>query len=396
MNARAQFAQRPTRITGGPFAALAHWLQTDVDQGLIPGAVACVARRGQVELFDWCGMCAHDQARPMQGDALFWIASMTKPVTSAAALLLVEDGRLRLQDPVHAYLPQMAGMRVADGSAPGQPARVIDLLRHTAGFTYGAFGNTVVHQGYVRERVYDFRQTNAQMLDKLAGLPLLHAPGTTFEYGMSTDVLGRLVEVCSGEPLDEFMARRLFEPMGMHDTGFTVPEAQRHRVARPFGHEPFSMAPPLDGTAAWRSGGGGLWSTAADYARFAQMLLDFGELDGRRILSRASVEAMRQPQLPPDVRFGDYTSVLGPVAPTPEMGQSFGLGLSLRVQAQANPLPGSVGDFSWPGVSGALFWCDPAHALVVVVMLQAPSLRLLYRARCRELVYAALAAEEQA
>ncbi|MBI5278277.1 MAG: beta-lactamase family protein [Burkholderiales bacterium] len=396
MNARAQFPAGPTRISAGPFAAVADRLHVDVEQGLIPGAVVYVARCGEVQLFDWCGACAPDEKRPMRGDALFWIASMTKPVTSAAAMLLVEEGRLRLDDPVYAYLPQLRDLRLADGSVPTQPARVVDLLRHTAGFTYGPFGNSPVHQVYERERVYDFRQTNGQMLEKLAGLPLLHAPGTTFEYGMSTDVLGRLIEVCSGEPLEEFLASRLFEPLGMHDTGFAVSQAQHHRVARPFAHEPFTMAPPLDGTMLWRSGGGGLWSTAADYASFAQMLLDFGELNGRRILARSSLEAMRSEQLPPDVRFGDYTSALGPTAPTPDMGQNFGLGLSLRVQACGNPLPGSVGDFGWPGVSGSLFWCDPQHALVVVVMLQAPSLRLLYRARCRELVYAALAEEETA
>ena len=392
MNARAQFAAAPQRVDSGRFAGLAAALGGVVAQGLLPGVVAHVTQAGRTELFDWWGQAEPGHA--MDGDAIFWIASMTKPVTSVAAMLLVEAGALHLQDPVADYLPAFGHLRLADGSAPRQPPRVLDLLRHTAGFTYGAFGSSQVHAGYERERVYDFTQTNAQMADKLARLPLLHEPGTTFEYGMSTDVLGRVIEVCSGEPLDEFMARRIFAPLSMHDTGFAVPPSLLPRVARPFAHVPFGRAPPPHASASGRWGGGGLWSTARDYGRFARMLLQGGELEGTRVLSPRMVARMLRPHLPAGVRFGDYTSVLGPIAPTPEMGQDFGLGLSLRVDADRNPLPGSVGDFSWPGVSGALFWCDPRHALAVVVMLQAPSLRLRCRALCRESVYADLAREQ--
>jgi CubicO group peptidase (beta-lactamase class C family) len=395
MNARSQLgvASSPP-LTVGPFDALAGQLRADVQEGLIPGAVARVERAGRVELFDWCGVTSPQGQAPMRGDSIFWIASMTKPVTSALAMLLVEDGLLNLEQPVAAYLPQMAQLRLQGNVPPRTPPRVVDLLRHTAGFTYGSSGATALHLAYEAAAVYDHGQTNAQMIDKLSALPLMHEPGTTFEYGMSTDVLGRVIEVCSGEPLEELMARRIFQPLGMADTGFTVAPADAHRVARPFGHEPFAMAPPADGSARWRSGGGGLWSTAADYSRFARMLLNFGELDGVRILARSSVGAMRSPQLPAGVLFGDYTGVLGPVAPTPQMGQDFGLGLCVRTGADANPLPGSVGDFSWPGVSGTLFWCDPAHALTVVVMLQSPSLRHRYRALCRQLVYSALVKEQ--
>lgn len=393
MNARAGFDRAPPRVTDGPFAALAASLRADAGEGLIPGAVVRVERAGRLELSDWCGVSSAQERLPMRGDAIFWIGSMTKPVTSVLAMQLVQEGWLRLDDPVAAYLPQMVGLRLADGSVPRTPPSLRDLLRHTAGFTYGGFGASPVHQGYENAGAYDFGQSNAEMADRLACLPLLHEPGTTFEYGMSTDVLGRVLEVCCGEPLDELMAGRIFRPLGMHDTGFAVAPAELHRVARPFGHEPFGMAPPATG-ARWHSGGGGLWSTAADYARFANMLLNFGTLDGVRILARDSAEAMRRPQLPPGVRFGEYTAVLGPGAPMPQLGQDFGLGLCLRTRPQGNPWPGSVGDFSWPGISGALFWCDPVHALTVVVMLQAPSLRLRYRALCRELVYAALAGEQ--
>jgi CubicO group peptidase (beta-lactamase class C family) len=227
------------------------------------------------------------------------------------------------------------------------------------------------------------------MLGKLRRLPLLHPPGSVFEYGMSTDVLGSVVEVCSGESLDDLFASWIFQPLGMDSTGFRVDTESLDRVARPFAHEPFLMAPPVQG-GRWLSGGGGLWSTAPDYHRFAQMLLNDGELEGVRLLQASSVRAMKVQQLPTGVGFGSYIDALGPAAPTPFMGQGFGFGLSIRLEPDLNPLPGSVGDFTWPGASGTNFWCDPQHQLAVIVMMQAPTERLHYRRECRRCVYADL------
>lgn len=369
------------------FKGISERLREDVEGGRIPGAVALVAVQGRIELLESYGVLGEEEGRLMGTDAIFWIASMTKPITTAAALILVEAGRLDLSDPVAAYLPQLKDLQVVGAGSPERQPTILDLMRHTAGFTYGSFGTSPAHLGYERAKVYDFQQTNAEMVDKFARLPLLYQPGTTFEYGMSTDVLGHVVEVCSGQALDEFMFSRLFEPLGMRDSGFCVGAAARQRVARPFGREPFGMAPPVTPVPAWFSGGGGLWSTAPDYYRFAQMLLNFGELNGRRVLKAETVRAMRTNQLPPGTRYGGYTETLGAVAPTPAMGQDFGLGLSIRMADNVNPLPGAVGDFTWPGLSGANFWCDPHNQLIAVVMMQAPSLRLDYRAHSRNLVY---------
>jgi len=371
------------------FRSLAEELRTDSELGLIAGAVAAVSVDGRVELMEAAGWLDPERLHPMHTDAIFWIASMTKPVTSVAALMLLEDGRLHADDPVAAYLPQFAGLRLPDGSAPPRPPTIFDLLTHTAGFTYGAFGASCIHKAYEAERVYDFGQTNAEMADKLARLPLLYAPGTTFEYGMSTDVLGRVIEVCSGMTLGEFLWLHIFEPLGMRSTAFHLTDAQRTRVAHPLPHEPFTMAPPSD-ASRWDSGGAGLWSTASDYLRFAQMLLGAGELKGTRILQPDSVRALCSNQLHKGVRFGPYTEAMGAFAPTPATGRGFGLGLSVRLAHGDGTPPGEVGEFTWPGVSGANFWCDPARKLAAVVMMQAPSMRAHYRVRARELVYRAL------
>lgn len=368
------------------FNKLADTLREDATRGRIPGAVSLIAVGGSVMRLDSCGWLDGDRNHPMRDDAIFWIASMTKPVTTVAALMLVERRQLSLFDPVSAYLPQLKGLAAC---GEGREPTVLDLMRHTAGFTYGWSAVSALHLAYEAERAYDFGQTNAEMLVKLARLPLLHSPGTVFEYGMSTDVLGAVVEVCSGECLDDLFASWIFEPLGMASTGFRVDPAQHHRVARPFAHEPFTMAPPVGG-GRWLSGGGGLWSTASDYHRFAQMLLNDGELDGVRLLQAATAKSMKAQHLPSGIGFGSYVEALGAVAPTPAMGQGFGLGLSIRLESGRNPLPGSVGDFTWPGASGTNFWCDPRHQLVAVVMMQAPTERLHYRAEARRCVYADL------
>lgn len=369
--------------------ALSALLTDGAREGRIAGAVALVEQAGRTLHLQATGWLGASRSQPMPVDARFWIASMTKPVTTVAAMTLVEQGRLRLSDAVTDHLPELRGQRLLDGSAPPSPMTVLDLMRHTTGITYGFTGGDAVRSAYVKVGSMAYDQSNADMVRKLAQLPLLHAPGTVFEYSMATDVLGRVVEVCAGQPLADVLRERIFVPLGMDSTGFEVSPDAAPLTARPLPHEAFDLAPPLHG-ARWQSGGSGLWSTARDYARFARMLLDEGRYEDQQILQAGTVRLMLQDHLPEGVRYGEHTEGLGSMAPLPRTGRGFGLGLSVRLRDVAGEPPGHVGDFSWPGVSGTNFWCDPAARLVAVVMLQAPSQRLYYRDAARRAVYSAI------
>jgi len=278
-----------------------------------------------------------------------------------------------------------------------RPMTVQDLMRHTAGFTYGQFGNSLVQRAYRAAHLFDNHQTNAEMVGKLAQLPLSYQPGTTFEYGMSTDVLGRVIEVVSGLELDRFFALHITGPLGMHATSFGIAEDALHTLAEPQ-HESASGADvavvPYDPAqrAKWFSGGGGLLSTAADYARFAELLLNGGELDGVRLLARKTVQLMVRNHLPADLNFGPNTAELGISAPLPQLGQGYGLGLGVRLQEALSGVPGSAGDYYWGGALGPYFWADPAEQLSVIFMLQELNVqrRVRYRSLLRALVYQAL------
>lgn len=377
-------------MNASAFSSLGRSLDADAAARRIPGAVSLVAVRG--ELLHWQAHGWTDEARQhrMPRDALFWIASMTKPIVCAAALTLVEEGKLALEDAVCEHLPQLRGMQVVDGTpVPDGQMKVLDLMRHTAGFTYAGLFDNGLSEAYAKASVYDYAQTNDDLLRKLARLPLMHAPGTTFEYGLSIDVLGCVIEACSGQPLDRFLRERLFHPLGMQDTGFVLPQAALARVAHPFPHDAVGLRPALQGVR-WLSGGGGLWSTAPDYFRFAQMLLDGGVLDGKRILGEHSVAAMCSPQLPADVKYSPSTGALGVIAPGPGTGRVFGLGMSIQHRPVASQPLGGAGDFTWPGLSGANFWCDPSEQLVAVVLMQASTERNHYRRMSRQWVYEAL------
>lgn len=377
-----------------------------VDAGKIPGAVVAVARRGKLAVLAPVGFRDREAGAPMPLDAVFRGASVTKPLTVATALTFVEDGALQLGAPVATYLPELANLQVGveRAGAAGErtlmrePARraatVQDLMRHTAGFTYGIFGDSLVQRAYRAANVMDLQQTNAEMVQKLAQLPLAYQPGTTFEYGMSTDVLAAIVERVAGAPFDRVLRERITGPLAMPDTGFALADADR--LAHPQIDPATGQRPDLSGLydvarpPRWFSGGGGILTTASDYVRFAQMLLDGGTLHGTRVLSRATVALMTSDHLPPGVAFGPFTEELGITAPFPEYGQGFGLGVSVRIAAGRAPHPGSVGDFSWAGVSGTYFWVDPREELVAVLMLQAPAVRVYYRSLLRAMVYAAL------
>src|SRR5216683_51686 len=329
---------------------------------------------------------------------LDWIASMTKPVTSVAAMMLVEEGKLDLTAPVADYLPvfkdKPVGVEEIDPATgkhtlllepEKRPMQVIDLLRHTAGLVYPEEGKTALHQMY---GLADFRRnrTLADFVASLASLPLAHQPGEVWEYGRGVDVLARVIEVVSGQPFDQFLESRIFRPLRIVDTGFYVPDEKRARLVDPIpGGRPvlWDVTKP----AKLFSGGGGLVSTAPDYLRFCQMLLNGGELDGVRILSAKTVQQMTTNSLPPDVRFA---GVIGQFV-GPRVGTGWGLGFAIRTNADFSLVPGAVGSFNWSGVWGTYFWIDPVEKLIGVQMIQVPpDAGAAYRDALRHLTYAAL------
>ncbi|HUB14155.1 MAG TPA: serine hydrolase domain-containing protein [Acetobacteraceae bacterium] len=372
-------------------ARLAHALEQRVASGHVPGAVALIARHGKVAWHQAFGRLDPATDAPMPLDAIFRIYSMTKPIVSVAAMMLWEEGHFLLSDAIARYLPDFAEPRVAvlSGDAMGttdadRPITVQDLLRHTSGLTYEFRGNTPVHKAYAEARVARLRQTNAEHAAALAKLPLLHQPGTQFEYSRSTDVLGRLVEVWSGQTLGAFLAERILRPLGMDDTSFAVADAHHSRIAEPFPRDPESgtEVSPLNvrRPAVFESGGGGMVATTVDYARFMQMLLGGGTAGGIRLLGRKTLELMTADHL------GDIPDAVGMLPP----GHGFGLGFAVRLKSGLAPFPGSVGAYYWGGAAGTTFWIDPAERLTAVLMIQAPGQREHYRVLFRDLVYAAV------
>lgn len=377
-----------------------------VESGDIPGAVVLIARHGKLAFFEAFGYRDREKQARMKTDAIFRIASMTKPFTSVAVMMLAEEGKIQIGYPVSQFLPEFKNLQVGveTKSASGaahldlQPARreitIHDLLRHTSGLSYGFFGASLVKTAYNDAKMLDSEQTNAEMVTKLSKLPLVYHPGTTWDYSMSTDVLGRVVEVVSGMNFDRFISERISKPLGLRVTDFSVNQKHADRIAEPQVDPSTGKRPPILNALTrpkWFSGGGGLVSTASDYERFCRMLLNGGELDGVRLLSPKTVALMASDHLPPGVAFDPMTLALfGAGAPTAEMGQGFGLGFAVRKEAGRNPLPGSVGDYYWGGAFGTAFWIDPQEQLVAILMMQAPAQRVYYRHLMRELVYQAV------
>jgi CubicO group peptidase (beta-lactamase class C family) len=385
-------------------ARIAAWQQSQVDAGAFSGAVAAIARNGRVAYLRAVGFRDRAKTIPLQPDAIFWIASMTKPVTSVAAMMLVEEGKLDLAAPVHQYLPELKDMMVAvetkdpvtgktdlTREPQKRPMTVEDLLRHTAGLVYGVGGTKVdqlYRSLYGATGVYRRDKTLADFVSGLAKLPLAHQPGEVWDYGLSVDVLARVIEVASEQPFDRFLETRLFKPLDMFDTGFHVPEAKLSRLVDPpaISGPPDSVMADVTKPTKLFSGGGGLVSTAADYLRFCQMLLNGGELDGVRILSPATVQLMTTNALPSDIRFAGYVSgIVGP-----HDGSTWGLGFAVRSDAKWSAVPGSVGSFNWMGAAGTYFWVDPAEQLVAVQMIQvAPGTSGPFQRMFRNLAYGA-------
>jgi CubicO group peptidase (beta-lactamase class C family) len=362
-------------------------LRREVASGRLPGAVAMIARHGQIGLFEAVGQQDPRTGAPMKTDSIFRIYSMTKPVISVAVMMLVERGQLLLSDPVSRWLPEYANQQVATASGlepVRQAATVQDLLRHTAGLTYEFLGDSSVQRQYGEVKIASRERTNAEFSQTLAALPLQFQPGTVWAYSRATDVLGRLVEVVSGQGLGAFLQTEIFGPLGMVDTGFAVPTEQHHRIAEPFAHDPDGGVPmkvlePRQ-VPAMEGGGGGLMSTAMDYTRFLQCLRNRGELDGVRLLGPHTVDYMTADHL------GDM-SADGTLLPP---GHGFGLGFAVRTHLGLSSVPGSVGLYYWGGIAGTTFFVDPALDMYAMLMVQAPNQRDYYRPLFRDLVYAAL------
>jgi CubicO group peptidase (beta-lactamase class C family) len=372
-------------------ARLRSVLQAHIDEGRIPGGIAVVALGGHVEMFDALGSQDAAAGTPMKDDAIFRIYSMTKPIVSLATLMLAEEGRLQMGDPVSKYLPEFANQQVAveEGAAVRlEPARreatVHDLLRHTAGLTYEFLGSNAVQRQYEAADIVNRSRSNAEFCKVLAAIPLAHQPVSCWEYSRATDVLGALLEVVSGQPLGRLLQERILGPLGMKDTAFSVPQAQWHRIAEPFAKDPDSgdAVVMMDAREVPRfeSGGGGLLSTAPDYIRFLQFMRNRGTLQGTRLVSRKTIEWMT----------ADH---LGTIQPTGELllpGYGFGLGFSVRLQGGLAPQPGSPGQYFWSGIGGTSFLVDPAEDMFAMLLTQAPNQRIFFRNLFRHLVYAAL------
>jgi len=376
----------------------------EIEDKKLAGAVMMIARKGKLVYASALGLRDPKGADPMRTDTIFRIYSMTKPIVSVAVMILVEDGRIQLMDPVSRWLPAFKDVKVWSdaGEVAAQRAMTVqDLLRHTAGLPYGeltqnaAVKEALAKAGLFKPGVIDFDvrdMTGADQVERLARIPLLYQPGTTWEYSLASDVLGRVVEAASGKRLADFLSERVFKPLKMTDAAFWVPPTKIGRVAEPFDKDPIagtairlidvSKEPGND------SGGAGGVATAGDYLRFAQMVANGGVLDGQRVLSRTTVKLMTS----------DHLGSRLPLAATPGgtvLGAStytFGLGFAVRPSDGIAPVPGSAGDFNWGGYAGTLFWVDPKEQLVAVFMVQsAGTLRVYHRTLFRQLVYQAIA-----
>ena len=384
-------------------ARLTGTFQKEIADKKLPGVVMMVSRRGRLVYSTALGLRDPRGNEPMRTNSLFRIYSMTKPIVSVGAMVLVEDGRLLLTDPVSKWLPAFKDVKVwtQNGEvAAERPMTVQDLLRHTAGLPYGeltqnaAVKDALAKAGLFKPGVIEFDardMTGAEQVERLSKIPLLYQPGSTWEYSLASDLLGRVIEAASGKRLADFLSERIFKPLKMTDTAFWVLEANKDRLAEPFEKDAVAGTPikliDVSKQPGNDSGGAGAVSTAGDYLRFAQMLANGGTLDGQRIVSRTTLKLMTS----------DHLGSRLPLAPTPGgtvLGAStytFGLGFAVRPGDGVAPFPGSAGDFNWGGYAGTFFWVDPKEQLVATLMVQsAGTLRLYHRLLYRQLVYQAI------
>ncbi|MEA2816291.1 MAG: hypothetical protein QOI93_3988 [Rhodospirillaceae bacterium] len=365
--------------------------QKHIDEGLVPGAVMLVARRGKIAWMSVLGKRDVAAADAMKFDSIFRIYSMTKPIVSVAVMQMVEEGKLQVSDPVLKYLPEIGKMKVGiektvDGkpvlqlSDPERPMTVQDLLRHTSGLTYGSRGGSLVNQAYLDAKIGDRSMSNQEFVSKLSTVPLKFSPGARWEYGVSVDVQGRLVELIDGKTLGEALSARVFKPLGMVDSGFQVPADKVARAAQPGPRpngEPMTPRFAVNDGAKYESGGGGMVSTMEDYLRFTTMLANQGELSGKRLLGKQTLAFMTT----------DHTGN----RPGRPPGLGFGLGFEVRTTTGEAALPGSVGEYGWAGNAGTLFWIDPKEQLIAIYMVQVSDPdRIALRNQFRTMVQSAI------
>ena len=373
-------------------------LREDSAKGAIPGAVLMIVRNGKVAYFESVGVLDPETKAPMTKDAIFRIYSMSKPIATVAVMMLYEQGKITLDEPIAKYIPSFKDMKVGvetkdesgkpklDVVAAAKPITIQDLLRHTSGITYGFFGDLLVKKAYLDANLYEGDYDNAEFAERIAKLPLAFQPGTTWDYSNSTDILGRLVEVVSGKSLYQFEKENILDPLGMTDTSFHVADAAKHaRIAEPFKTDrKIGVGVEFGDPRApkkWESGGGGMVGTVSDYARFAMMLRNGGTLDGKRYLGPKTLAYMTS----------DHTTGITP-GPyyLPGPGYGFGLGFAVRKENGTAASPGSAGDYNWGGAGGTAFWVDPKEDLIVVYGMQSPSQRVHYRQVVRDMVYSAI------
>jgi CubicO group peptidase (beta-lactamase class C family) len=404
VNVAATLKPEHVGLSSDRLGRITRWMQKLVADGKFAGMITAVARRGQLAYLETCGKMDLAASKPMQADTIFRIYSMTKPLTSTAIMMLYEEGRFQLDDPISRFLPMFKQMRVYVGGMRGKmdtapAAREItfrDLLTHTSGLTYAFMEATPVDAAYRANKV-DFQTQDAtlpEMMERLVKIPLLADPGTAWNYSVATDVLGALVETVSGIPFDRFLKERITDPLGMRDTGFYVPEAAHSRLAANYqpGKDGLEL---IDDPKTSRylkprklcSGGGGLVSTAADYLRFCDFLRRKGELDGVRLLGRKTVEYMTTNHLP-----GDMAAMGQPrFSESSYEGIGFGLGFSVTLDPAKAQIIGSPGEYAWGGAASTAFWVDPREDMAVVMLTQLmPSSTWPIRRELRVLTYQAI------
>jgi CubicO group peptidase (beta-lactamase class C family) len=376
------------------------YIRNEIATGKIPGAVLLIQQHGRPVYFESFGVRDVESKRPMTADTIFRLYSMSKAITSVAAMMLVDDGRLALDDPLSKYIPAFADVKVGvekpdeNGKLAlvleplKRPITIEDLLRHTSGLTYGFYGDSWLRKLYANSGLFDGDFDNAQFAERLAKLPLAEQPGTLWDYGHSTDILGRVVEVVSGQSLFQFEKQRLFDRLGMTDTAFYVADAaQRPRIAEPMPNDRFDR--PVAGIKdpalpkRWESGGAGMVGTVGDYARFLQMLLNGGTLDGRRYLNSETIALMTSDHIGPE------TKIVRDSFYFPGEASGFGLGFAVRTAKPANT-SWPLGEYRWDGVGGTFFFVDPKHDMFAICMMQSPSQRARIEVELKALIYEAL------
>ncbi|MFH1346319.1 MAG: serine hydrolase domain-containing protein [Pseudomonadota bacterium] len=373
------------------------YIRNEIATGKIPGAVLLIQQHGRPVYFESFGVRDVATKLPMTADTIFRLYSMSKPVTSVAAMMLVDDGKLALDDPVAKYIPAFADVKVGvekPGESPAlaleplqRPITIKDLLRHTSGLTYGFYGDSAVRKLYAQANLFDGDADNAEFVERITKLPLAEQPGTLWDYGHSTDVLGRVIEVASGRSLFQFEKERLFDPLGMTETAYFVADAaKRPRIAEPMPADRFTpvagIRDPLT-PRRWQSGGAGLVGTIGDYARFAQMLLNGGTLDGRRYLKPETVALMTSDHIGPETKIARDQFYF------PGANSGFGLGFAVRTSTPPDT-SWPLGEYRWDGVAGTFFFVDPKHDMFAICMIQTPSQRGRIQRELKTLIYEAL------